>query len=352
MRWAEARLLRTLLTAALISGASLATANRELAEPFATANRNPFALITGLPAAQSAVLLADGRSRFLLNTEWANTATRSARADQQVVIDGETRRTAIGWDYGSGRQPEDSSGAGLRGQLQRRATSLWQFGIELAWVDHSGGQLDGFIEDWHDTFGLPNGERDDYPADVLEYRYRDRRETLALTDSVSGRGDLRLKLARRLNDRRSIHASLKLPTGDADRLTGSGGSELTLAFHHSDYDWRQWWGDSWHVHGSIGVLVSERGDVLAARREPLTAFGSSTLVWQWSPQLALKAQLDLHSRLYDSDLRELGRGSAQLVLGGSWQVTPQWVLDLAVSEDIAVETAPDVVFQFTLRWRR
>jgi hypothetical protein len=62
----------------------------------------------------------------------------------------------------------------------------------------------------------------------------------------------------------------------------------------------------------------------------------------------LKLQLDGHTAFYDSDLRQLGDFSTQLVMGGTLGLPWDLLLDLAVSEDSTVTTAPDVVFHFNL----
>ena len=38
-------------------------------------------------------------------------------------------------------------------------------------------------------------------------------------------------------------------------------------------------------------------------------------------------------------------------VGLRWRLASQWSLELAVVEDVAVETAPDVTFQASLRYR-
>jgi hypothetical protein len=67
----------------------------------------------------------------------------------------------------------------------------------------------------------------------------------------------------------------------------------------------------------------------------------------------LKAQLDAHSAVFDqADVGFLG-DALVLTVGGSYRFTSGWQFDIAVSEDIAVESASDVVFVFGLRrsWR-
>ena len=92
------------------------------------------------------------------------------------------------------------------------------------------------------------------------------------------------------------------------------------------------------------------GDVLPDLQRSLVEFG--TLGAGWSPLdwLAFKLQFDGHTPFYrDSRLRELDDGSVQLTIGGTLGFTRNTSLDLGVSEDIVVKTAPDVVFHLALR---
>ena len=45
------------------------------------------------------------------------------------------------------------------------------------------GTLDGFIDDWHDFFGLPEGTRPVLPRDQLNIAYRARRYDCVLTST-------------------------------------------------------------------------------------------------------------------------------------------------------------------------
>jgi hypothetical protein len=50
-------------------------------------------------------------------------------------------------------------------------------------------------------------------------------------------------------------------------------------------------------------------------------------------------------------LRELSQNAVQLLIGGTLTLSERTTLDIAVSEDIATLTSPDVVFHFDLSVR-
>ena len=80
-------------------------------------------------------------------------------------------------------------------------------------------------------------------------------------------------------------------------------------------------------------------------------FGSVAMAWQALSRVAFKGQVDGHTPFYDSGLKELGDFSWKIMIGAEWEVNPQWRLDFGIVEDIAVNTAPDVVFHFVARRR-
>ncbi|HEY5566452.1 MAG TPA: DUF3187 family protein, partial [Gammaproteobacteria bacterium] len=57
-----------------------------------------------------------------------------------------------------------------------------------------------------------------------------------------------------------------------------------------------------------------------------------------------------YSAMYDTPLEELGQDAVQATIGGWWEWGEQSRLDFAISEDLHVSTAPDVVVHLGLRW--
>jgi len=305
--------------------------------PFPTANRSPLLLPAGLPDASSARVLPAGALALSSTLEIANTSLYepSLCGDGcSLALDGETSRLALGARRGFGNG--------------------WEVSVTLPLLRHGGGDRDSAIERWHDVFGLPNGNRDSYPQDRLIYRYQPENGGVAVTDSVTGIGDVQLGVARRLGERFALRGQLELPSGDAGDLTGSGGTDLALSLHYSSNGnaANSYAGQRLYAHLSGGVLLREDGDLLPAEQESWVGFGSATVGWRAGEHWHLKVQLDAHSAAWDSPREALGEPSAQLVVGASAQLGTAWVIDLAFSEDIVVERSPDIVFQLGLRWRR
>jgi hypothetical protein len=94
------------------------------------------------------------------------------------------------------------------------------------------------------------------------------------------------------------------------------------------------------------------GDVLKDQQNNLVGFGTLGLGWGPAEWISFKLQLDGHTALYrNSSLIELSHNSLMLVVGGALKLPDGYLLDIGVSEDVAVATAPDVAFHFGLSKR-
>ncbi|WP_162883828.1 DUF3187 family protein [Chromatocurvus halotolerans] len=308
-------LLFSALPAAAAGGGQIA------ADPIATGNRLPFLAIHGLPPARSAYLLNEDSTRLYLHADAANSSIVERAPDGRLtIIDGETHRLELDIRHGLG--------------------GGWDIGLTLPFLRHSGGFLDRPIERWHEFFQLPNGNRDRLPRDRLLFSQSSPDAPGFQLDSAGGGiGDLQLSASRRLGAGLALRGMLKLPTGSSQQLTGSGATAFATSLHASRN-----LGDSltWHISG--GLLISGNGDVLRGQRENLLGIGSTTLAWRVSGNWVLKAQLDGHTAAYHDTGSLLDRGSLQLSLAAAFAMSRDWSFEVGFSEDIAVETAPDIAF--------
>lgn len=294
-------------------------------DPLPALDLNPLTQIHGLPAFHGARLLPAGRAQLRIDLEAASHFLLQRNARETLMLDGETHRAGITLRYG---------------------TASGEWGIAIPYVRHSAGFLDSLVEGWHETFGLPQSGRDQAPEDRLQFLYRRDGETrVGLESATGGVGDVRLfgawPLAPEQPVALAVRASLKLPTGEARHLHGSGAPDLALWLAAGCRDCAGAWG--WNA--SAGVLVLGNGDVLPELQRSVALFGGAGLGWRILPRIVLKSELRGHTSLYrDSGIRALDRSALQLILGGSWHIAPDAMLDLAVTEDVRVETVPDVGF--------
>jgi Protein of unknown function (DUF3187) len=315
--------LRPHLTLALLLVSTSAAA-----DPFATRDLNPLLAGFGLPSALPARVAGESWT-LAADLNWASTSLVQRVDTEQLIVDAETReaRVTVGRSW--------SNGFAAQLQIPYRYTG--------------GGVLDSAIDSWHDFFGLPEGARAAMPQDRIRIAYaRGSAVLLDVDSSADGLGDISLDVGRSLYSARSgaaaVWLSIKLPTGDADRLTGSGATDVSLAIagEHA-------LGEKWSVFGQAGVTRLGDGERLQAQQQDIVWSGLAGIGWRAWRGLELKAQLDAHSAVFDeTDLDFLG-DAVVLTVGGDYRFASGWQLDVAVSEDIAVESASDVVFLFGLR---
>jgi hypothetical protein len=304
--------------------------------PFATRNQSPLLSIFGLPAANDPEVIAPGTKQLSLSADLASNYVSDAAASEQILLDGESLRI------------------NLRGRLG--LASGLEIGLEIPFIVLGGGFLDDFIIGYHNTFGFPQGGRDTAPRNRLLYLYsKNNVEKLRLENSSSGIGDISLQGGWQLYKGQgdypgalSLRAQLKLPTGDSDRLQGSGSTDLAL------------WLDAgkgfplpvghFVVYGGAGLLAMTNGKVLPDQQRNFAGFGNAGIGWDPFSFLVLKIQADAHTPFYqNSQLKEVDSYSVQLTIGGTIALGKKTSIDIGVTEDLIVNTAPDVVFHLALR---
>jgi len=301
-------------------------------EPLYTKNLGPAAGLFGLPSQRNAATLAAGQFAAALHTSVANHYVSDSDENELLNFDGETLRIAL------------EARVGL--------ADGWDLQLEVPWLDHSGGNLDKIIDNWHDLWGMPDGGRPQVERDLLDYRYLGQGETFLLEDDASGIGDINLSLTHRFYEVETASASValgyKFATGDEAEFLGSGAQDVWVAVrfsgeHLSDLPLR------WHGH--LGYLYAGDSDLLGKIQEQNLWFLGLAMDWIVAPAWSIITQVDAHAAVAESDIAGLGDETIMLTVGGRWRLNRDFALDISVVEDIRVETAPDVTFQMSLRYR-
>jgi hypothetical protein len=298
------------------------------AEPFLTRNQNPLLALHGLPSPLPARLPPAGGGRVAGVINWGNTEKEDFSADGNYTLDAETFELRLHFDHG----------------LSER----FALHAELPWRKVSEGSLDGFIDDWHGVFGLPGGSRRRLPEDQLLIEFEQGGATLlGIDESTSGIGDIPVALGYQLYATDSSAVStwftVKLPTGSADDLTGSGAVDVaaTLAAQSRVHE-------RWQLFGQASVAWLGEGDLLPELQESFAWTLMGGVTWNAWRALDLTAQLEANSRLYDGIDSELDGDAIVLTLGGSWRTEGGWRYDVGVSEDLQAGASPDIVFIFAI----
>lgn len=303
-----------------------ATANDPMVDSFPLRHHNPFLQIYGLPAFQTAAIAGPGGFVLGMSFDITNDADDTESDTEQLIIDGETTTLAL--------------------SVRRRVHERLELGVDLPYVRHSGGSLDGLIKDWHDIFGLSNSRREG-PEDQLRHSYISDGTTLVGLDSpVSGIGDVQLSAAVPFS-RVTVRASVKLPTGDPDKLTGSGAADFSLGVYGSRvYTFSE---RDLSLSGFVGALALGDGDVLPELQRSFVPYGGLAVRWQATDRFGLATQLSVQGSYFDTDFDDIGGNTLQLGFGADYR-TGNFLWRFAFAEDLNAQATADFAMQLSVRY--
>jgi hypothetical protein len=298
---------------------------------FHNINQLPFKQIFGLPSLDNSPLTEAGKWRINGVANISNTYDIEIGANEQLVSDVETFRGSLVVSYG------------LRNN--------WQMSLEVPYISHNGGFLDDFIYGWHDFLNISQSGRTKDNSNQLHIAYLSDSGSFTETPGAwHGLGDIRINAAftRPWGNRSFIFSmELKLPTGDYDKLTGSGGYDFSAGLTINDPQSLEKYRLTFYG-GLAGIFLGDIDGDLAVVQNNFALAGRAGIGWQATKLIQLKLQLDGQSALYDSELEQLGDPAFQLVMGGSLTFTDAVYLDISIAEDINTKTAVDAAFQLAL----
>jgi len=302
-------------------------------EPLYVKNLSPVAGLLGLPSQRDAHATPAGAVSAALHSSVASHYVNDGKSDEYLNFDGETLRFALELRYG--------------------LADNWDVQVEVPWVDQSGGDLDHLIDDWHDLWGMSDGGRSDVPRDVLDYQYLTNSGGFGLQDDASGLGDISLSSSYVIHRDDSAAASValgyKFDSGDARDFTGSGADDAWIALRFSGdqlSDLPLGW------HGQLGYLRAGKGELIGDFQERDLWFAGLAMDWRFAQRWSMILQVDSHSAPLDSKITAVGDDAVLGTVGARWRFASHWAVDFSVVEDLRVETAPDVTFQASLRYRQ
>jgi len=295
------------------------------ADAFPLRNHNPFLQVFGLPKFQTAELVRPDRFDLAISYDISNDADVAERTEGDLVIDGEMQTLSL--------------------SLRRRAFERMEFGIDVPYVSHSGGSLDSVIKGWHNLVGLSNSMRED-PNDQIQHSFAlDGTTYYELLAPESGLGDVQLSAAYAMQNV-TFRAGIKLPTGDPDKLTGSGAADFSFGIYAGSTT--TFFDRAFDYSGFLGVLVLGDGDVLPEFQESAVPYGGVALRWHATDRLSLATQLSLQGSYFDIDIYEIGGNTIQFAIGGDYRFK-RTLLRLAIVEDIAAGATPDFALHLSIR---
>lgn len=327
------------LNYAIISGLSLmllsSLASAGSVDPILVKNSLPFMEGLGLPAPK--------RSSINELGVWSVTTIGNVQSHANVAFNGAESFTLDGEVHKFGAL------------IEWGFAPRWQVSATVEAINNTAGSLDRIIDRWHDTFGLPDGDRPILGRD--QFLFQLSTETLEgtsvteLSESTSGIGDIELGVSYQwLNSKRlnfAAHVTANLPTGDADDLTGSQDLDVSASVALSS---KRTSGINWHAN--LGVLAIGDDQVFGLSTESVTWFSSTGLHWQPSQRWRWSAQLDGRGRILQSAFQELSDAAFQIAIGSefAWGASGN-SLQLYFTEDISVNRSADFAFGLNFRFK-
>ncbi|MEM7079285.1 MAG: DUF3187 family protein [Pseudomonadota bacterium] len=297
--------------------------------PLRVRNLSPVTQLYGIPRMIGAHTHSGFEASF--NIEAANNFQSLSREGTFAFFDGESYVTSYR----------------LRGGLGERL----EWGLEVPYVIHTGGGLDGLVDEFHELFGLPDGERSLAPRGRLDYFIRADGVVYADFDkSVRALGDARGFLGAQIvatqQHSLALRSQVKFPTGDVADLSGSEGTDVSL---WGEYEYRLPFSErEVRFTLSAGAAYLGEGGLIPQAQETWVGFGHLGVQIPLHRRFEFHAQLDAHTDVLDSGNPLAAEGGVLGTLGGRLGVTPKFWVDFALIEDLKNESASDVVFQILL----
>lgn len=297
--------------------------------PFETRDQNLFNLIHGQALPSNAALLKKHYSRWSSSLSLTNTLNTQSSASESIYLDYEAYRFNFSYQYG--------------------LSDNWNLKLDIPLMHQGGGHLDSAIDNWHQFFDLPRANRPFIENNQYSINYTQQTQArLHLTEADTHLADIQIAVSRALleNDstRMSLWAGLKLPTGDKNRLSGNGATDVStwLALN-------QLLADNWLINANAGVVIlgSNRYQNIAVSDQVF--YGHLMLGWLITDRINLKVQLQGHTSYYDQSRLTMLGDSYLLNFGASIKINQCQQLDIAFSEDIKVEASPDA--SLLINWR-
>lgn len=154
---------------------------------------------------------------------------------------------------GGVREDQETERLALR---YRRGLVRGEWWVEVPFLSRGGGFQDPLIEGWHEMLGIRN-----FRGTVSYGRVEERLASSGSFGSATGVGDVVGAYSRPLGPQALWTVAVKLPTGNAGGLLGSGGIDVAASAYAR---WKL--GPSFDLYGQLGVVLQGEGTRLDRAR--------------------------------------------------------------------------------------
>jgi hypothetical protein len=218
--------------------------------------------------------------------------------------------------------------------------------------NYFGGEMDNFIHEFHDLFGISQDGRDEVPKN---------RKVIQLFDTQTGRTAVELS-AHDLNNN-SINLLLNYNISHGTQIWPSvnvygvasyalNSAEVFKEDHQVDYGFglgfAKQWSKRWYTYAAVGFSIFDDREMreLAANVKPVKfedkqLTGMFSLSWHYTPTFAVLAQY-LYSGAAVKNINELDESSHEVQLGFKWDTRSIGMIEFALIENVfTFDNSPD-----------
>lgn len=289
-----------LFTASLLILSGSLTAAQDFG-PIATRNHRAVSL-PFLRFEPSPNLLGPGKRRWEASWTAANDFRRPG--DGAVAEDYEVHRLGLLYREGFGE--------GL------------EWAVEVPWISRNGGFLDPVIDWWHESvLGWSDRRRNGTPFGGTSIQMPQG----SFSGSADGLGDVSLFLSKSFGKGVVGSVGLKLPTGNARQLLGSGAVDVG-AYVQAQFPVAR----KLRLHAQFGLVAQGKATELEDSR-PLIHQEGLALVWQANSRDAWIAQWQAEASSSRAFLRGSDNPHRLITIGYKRKLSDRYNLDLFFSED-------------------
>jgi len=298
-------------------------------QPFETRDQNIFNLIHGQAMPTNARLNKKSQGLWSSSLAITNTLNIESGTNEGIYLDYEAYRFNFSYQYG--------------------LNDKWNLKLDVPLIYQSGGAFDSSIDKWHQFIGLPRGKRPFVENNQYNIQYANQSQMLVeLNEASSTLGDMQIAIARSLIENNSttmsLWANLKLPTGSENKLTSNGATDFSawLALN-------QQLSENWVMNLNTGAVILGADSYKNIPLSDYALYGHVMLGWLVTDNINLKLQLQGHTSYYEQSQLIILGNAYLLTFGGSISINQCNQLDIAMSEDIKVDTSPDI--SLLISWR-
>lgn len=300
-----------------------------------TTNRFPLHMVVLTPRAVNAELPDQGALEATLALEYSNTYFNFRNARWDLLIDMEVLVADLSMVYG--------------------VSERFALRLDLPVVSFQDGFLDGFLQNYHDFLGVSNYDREDRPKNDFAFRVaKDGRLWIQGETAAMQLGEARFSTQFSLPSMKvaghplnsSFLATLKIPTGDADKGLGSERFDVGLFLP------AHWKGARWSAYVMPGVIWIDDPKTLGAQvssRNSISLLAGTA--YEYNDRWRWLAQLNHYTSPFEkTGLNELDDGALELTFGFQRILSRTLHWEFAFSEDLTL-AVPDFNIRLGMTWR-